>query len=218
MVKKWQMFSSKHYRLCFHLAMLIDLITPVGMPCALSSPYMLELVVGRGYWVLKLQLSATGRANVRVLQWQRLAVHIVYVLHFYYWENTVVSLLHPWVLLDFGPHGHLPGYKLHQCYSKLLHWPIECSVWMLNYLGVGTCLGHSIIDKITDVSFFARTLEALVHVRKQLQLLWSSPLIDYLFSPVLALTPATIELPSSKGIWVLLNFAIIQFSTFSVFR
>ena len=47
--------------------------------------------------------------------------------------------------------------------------------------------------------FCARTLEALVHVRKQLQLLWSDPLVDHLFSPILALTPATVELPSSKG-------------------
>lgn len=57
------------------------------------------------------------------------------------------------------------------------------------------------IERIVDyIIMFARTLEALVHVRKQLQLLWSGPLVDYLFSPVLALTPATIELPSSKGI------------------
>ena len=60
------------------------------------------------------------------------------------------------------------------------------------------------IERIVSIALhlliYARTLEALVHVRKQLQLLWSGPLIDHLFSPILALTPATIELPSSKGI------------------
>lgn len=41
--------------------------------------------------------------------------------------------------------------------------------------------------------------EALAHVRRQLQLLWSGQLVDHFFSPVLALTPAAVELPSSKG-------------------
>ena len=49
---------------------------------------------------------------------------------------------------------------------------------------------------------FIRMFEALAHVRKQLQFLWSGQLVLNLFSQVLALTPAAVELPSSKGTYL----------------
>ena len=45
----------------------------------------------------------------------------------------------------------------------------------------------------------SRMFEALAHVRRQLQFLWSGELVDTLFAPVLALTPAAMESRSSKG-------------------
>lgn len=56
--------------------------------------------------------------------------------------------------------------------------------------------------------------EALAHVRRQLQFLWSGELVDTLFAPVLAVTPVVVESQSSKGEDVVAFFIlfIVEFS------
>lgn len=50
-------------------------------------------------------------------------------------------------------------------------------------------------------SLLHRILSGLEHVKKQLQFLWSGPLVDHLFSPVFALTPAPVKSSGGKGLF-----------------
>ena len=64
--------------------------------------------------------------------------------------------------------------------------------------GTYTCNVNNIVV-IRGFNLLTRMLEAVPHVRKQLQCIWKSQFVSFLFAPVMALTPAVVELPSSKG-------------------
>jgi len=58
---------------------------------------------------------------------------------------------------------------------------------------------HKALCIHTYAYIFSRILNALENVKKQLQCLWNGPLVDHLFSPILALTPSPTQQPAGKG-------------------